>query len=161
MIVELSKQSKLHKLCLTLCDPMDCSSPDSSVRGISQVRILEWVAIFLSNGTSDPGIELLSLALQADSLPAELLRPLNMIEKALQVLADPRAEGPERGCDFIRASQEMAGQGWCQVQLTTTPRGLHRTWREGDFQRGPPATYDIHRWSVLEPGCHAAPAAHQ
>ena len=53
----------LTKLCLTLCDPMDCSSPDSSVRGISQVRILEWVAIFLSNGTSDPGIELLSLAL--------------------------------------------------------------------------------------------------
>ena len=39
----------------------------------------------------------------------------------------------------IRASQEMAGQGWCQVLLTTTPRGLHRTWREGDFQRGPPA----------------------
>ena len=33
------------KSCLTLCNPMDCSPPDSSVRGIFQARILEWVAI--------------------------------------------------------------------------------------------------------------------
>ena len=33
------------KSCLTLCDPMDCSSPDSSVHGISQARILEWFGI--------------------------------------------------------------------------------------------------------------------
>ena len=31
------------QLCPTLCDPMDCSPPDSSVHGISQARILEWV----------------------------------------------------------------------------------------------------------------------
>ena len=31
--------------CLTLCDPMDCSPPGSSVHGISQVRILEWAAV--------------------------------------------------------------------------------------------------------------------
>ena len=30
--------------CLTLCDPMDCSLPGSSVHGILQVRILEWFA---------------------------------------------------------------------------------------------------------------------
>ena len=34
--------------CLTLCDPMDCSLPGSSVHGILQARILEWVAIFFS-----------------------------------------------------------------------------------------------------------------
>ena len=34
--------------CLTLCDPLDCSPPDSSVHGISQARILEWVAISFS-----------------------------------------------------------------------------------------------------------------
>ena len=40
----------------TLCDPMDCSPPDSSVHGISQVRILEWV--FPSQGDlPDPGME--------------------------------------------------------------------------------------------------------
>ena len=40
------------KLCLTLCDPMDCSPPDSSVHGIFRVRILEWVAISFSRGSS-------------------------------------------------------------------------------------------------------------
>ena len=36
----------------TLCDPMDCSPPSSSVHGISQARILEWVAISFSRGSS-------------------------------------------------------------------------------------------------------------
>ena len=38
----------LHSLCSTLCDPMDYSLPGSSVHGISQARILEWVAISYS-----------------------------------------------------------------------------------------------------------------
>ena len=38
--------------CLTLCDPMDCSPPGSSVHGISQARILEWVAISFFRGSS-------------------------------------------------------------------------------------------------------------
>ena len=38
--------------CLTLCDPMDCSPPDSSVHGIFQARILEWVAVSYSRGSS-------------------------------------------------------------------------------------------------------------
>ena len=36
------------QLCLTLCDPVDCSLPGSSVRGIIQARILEWIAISFS-----------------------------------------------------------------------------------------------------------------
>ena len=40
--------------CLTLCDPVDCSPPGSSVRGILQARILEWVAIPFSRGSSQP-----------------------------------------------------------------------------------------------------------
>ena len=36
------------------CDPMDCSPPGSSVHGIFQVRILEWVAISCSRGSSQP-----------------------------------------------------------------------------------------------------------
>ena len=40
--------------CLTLCDPMDCSPPGSPVHGIFQVRILEWVAISFSRGSSRP-----------------------------------------------------------------------------------------------------------
>ena len=38
--------------CVGLCDPMDCSPPGSSVYGISQARILEWVAISFSRGSS-------------------------------------------------------------------------------------------------------------
>ena len=41
----------------TLCDPMDCSLPGSSVHGIMQARILEWVAIPISRDLPDPGIE--------------------------------------------------------------------------------------------------------
>ena len=40
--------------CLTLCDLMDCSPPGSSVHGILQARILEWVAISFSRGLSQP-----------------------------------------------------------------------------------------------------------
>ena len=42
------------KSCLTLCYPMDCSLPGSSVHGISQARIVEWVATFFSRGSSWP-----------------------------------------------------------------------------------------------------------
>ena len=40
--------------CPTLCDPVDCSSPGSSVHGIFQARILEWVAISFSRGSFRP-----------------------------------------------------------------------------------------------------------
>ena len=45
---------KVTQLCPTLCDPMDCSPPDSSVLGILQASILEWVAIPFSWGSSQP-----------------------------------------------------------------------------------------------------------
>ena len=58
--------------CLTVCDSMDYSPLGSSVHGILQVRILEWVAMPSSGDLTDPGIEPLSLAFpawQASSLP--------------------------------------------------------------------------------------------
>ena len=42
------------KSCPTSCDPVDCSPPGSSIHGISQARILEWVAISFSRGSSQP-----------------------------------------------------------------------------------------------------------
>ena len=64
----------MHTLnCVRLFDPLDCSPPGSSVHGISQAGILEWVAIFSSRGSSqtkDQNLHLLHLLLwQADSLP--------------------------------------------------------------------------------------------
>ena len=40
--------------CPTLCDPMDCSLPGFSVHGIFQAKVLEWVAIAFSRGSSCP-----------------------------------------------------------------------------------------------------------
>ena len=50
---------------------MDCSPSGSSVHGISQAKILEWVAISFCRDLPNPGIKLGSLALQADSLLTE------------------------------------------------------------------------------------------
>ena len=47
--------------CPTLCDPMDCSPPGSSVHGILQARILGWVAVSFSGDLPDPGSEPASL----------------------------------------------------------------------------------------------------
>ena len=48
------KKVEVAQSCLTLCDPMDCSLPGSSIRGILQARILEWVTISFSRGSSQP-----------------------------------------------------------------------------------------------------------
>ena len=52
---ELPRLKTIHicsdtQLCLTLCDKMDCSSPDSSIHGTFQTRILDWVAMPSSRG---------------------------------------------------------------------------------------------------------------
>ena len=46
--------SSVFHLCPTLCDPVDCSPPGSSVLGILQARILEWAAMPFSRGSSGP-----------------------------------------------------------------------------------------------------------
>ena len=59
------------QLCPTLFDPMDCGPPGFSVHGILQARILEWVTIPISRGSSQPGIKPRFPALQVDPLPSE------------------------------------------------------------------------------------------
>ena len=46
--MKVKSQSAVAQSCLTLCDPMDCSLPGSSVHGICQARVLEWGAIAFS-----------------------------------------------------------------------------------------------------------------
>ena len=57
--------------CLTLCDPMDCNPPGSSVHGIFHARIQDWVAIPFSRGFSQSRDWTRSPTLQVDSLPAQ------------------------------------------------------------------------------------------
>ena len=47
-------ESEVSQSCLTLCNSLDCSLPGSSVNGIFQARVLEWVAIFFSRESSQP-----------------------------------------------------------------------------------------------------------
>ena len=99
------------QLCPILFNPMDCSPSDSSVHGILQTRILEWVAIpFPSQGNlPDPGIEPRSPASQADSLLSELPGPCEQTE----TLAHVRTVG---------------------VGVTRSTNGLRGQWRQQQYQ---------------------------
>ena len=50
----IESESKVAQLCPTLCNPMDCSLSGSSLHGILQATVLEWVAISFSRGSSWP-----------------------------------------------------------------------------------------------------------
>ena len=52
--IKRKKESEVAQSCLTLCDPMDCCLPGSSVHGILQAIVLEWIAIPFSRGSSWP-----------------------------------------------------------------------------------------------------------
>ncbi|CAI9178405.1 unnamed protein product [Rangifer tarandus platyrhynchus] len=65
-------RAKSFQSCLTVCDPVDCTPPASSVPGILQTRMLEWVAMPSSRGSSRPRDQTLVSCLlhwQAGSLP--------------------------------------------------------------------------------------------
>ena len=53
-IINSESESEVTQSCPTLCDPVDCSLRNSSVHGILQARMLEWVAISFSRGSSRP-----------------------------------------------------------------------------------------------------------
>ena len=52
--IESESETEVAQPCPTLCDPLDCSLPGSSLHGILQARVLEWVAISFSRGSSRP-----------------------------------------------------------------------------------------------------------
>ena len=55
LITKSESESEVAQSCPTLCDPVDCSLPGFSIHGILQARILEWVTISFSRGSSRPG----------------------------------------------------------------------------------------------------------
>ena len=68
---KVKRKKEVTQSCPTLCDPMDCSPPGSSVHEVLQARILEWVAISFFRGSSQPRERTRSPALQADALSSE------------------------------------------------------------------------------------------
>ena len=84
---------------------MDCNLPGSSVHGISQARILEWVVIFFSKRSSRPRVNPFSLHWKADSLqsqpPGKLRSYVHGFKswpRDLFLLAEPRAQGLTAVC---------------------------------------------------------------
>ena len=67
------KEIEVAQSCPTLCDPEDYSLPGSSVHGILQARILEWVTIPSPGDLPDPRIERRSPTLEADALTSDPL----------------------------------------------------------------------------------------
>ena len=133
-------KSKLKVLvvqpCLTLCDPMDCRPPCSPVHGILQARILEWVAILFPRDLPDPGIELGSPALQADSLlsepPGKPNRKLKLARKTKQNKTNPvwrmkkccrlvAAFGNNNGNLCANGYLKVSHQAWGDVGKNTYP----------------------------------------
>ena len=86
MFSKVKSESEVAQLCPALCNPMDCSPPGSSIHGILQARILEWVVISFSRGSSRPleEIEPWSPALRAGALTSEL--PCSVVERQIQNL---------------------------------------------------------------------------
>ena len=54
MHIHVKVKVSVTQLCLTLCNPTDSCLLGSSVHGILQARILDWVAVFFSRGSSQP-----------------------------------------------------------------------------------------------------------
>ena len=98
-------------MCLALCNPMDHSLPGSSVHGILQARILAFLS---PGGLPNPGIELWSPVLQADSLPSE---PNKAMLKILQARLQPyvNRELPDTQVGFRKGRgirDQIANTGW-------------------------------------------------
>ena len=70
------KVSEVAQSCPTLCDPMDCSPPGSSVHGILQARILEWVAISFTKGVNSSWVYFDHLALYLQFVPCSFFQCL-------------------------------------------------------------------------------------
>ena len=70
--IKCESESEVAQSCLTLHDPMDCSLPGSSVHGILQAWILEWLMIPSPGKPPHPEIKPGSPTFQADSLPSQL-----------------------------------------------------------------------------------------
>jgi len=86
----LGKEKGVCLVMCNFCDPMDCSSPASSVYGILQVRILEWVSMLSSRESSQPRDQTCVSYVSCNSLPLHHLggewfqEPLSLLVRKTQ-----------------------------------------------------------------------------
>ena len=118
----------LTQLCLTHCDPKDCSPPGSSVHGILQARTLEWLPFHSPVDPPDPGIEPASSALAGGFCYnwATLDCQYKCI-KGPNTQTTPVSEvtGVQGGGLASGSSCSAALPSWCQVRWECGPRSGH------------------------------------
>ena len=104
---------------LTLCDPKDCSLPCSSVHRISHARILGWVALFCSRGSSPPRVSCIA----GGGFTAE---PLGKLKQAVSVTKGIGCSGKKQELEesFLICGSEgsLSGKSW-SAWLSLTTRG--------------------------------------
>ena len=137
----------------SICDPVDFSPPGSSIHGILQARILEWVATSFSRDLPDPGIEPRSPALEADTLTSQapgkpfsqhhhLLKRLFLFQDKCVVCM--RTSLRDRG-SFCSLDYEFQPQGWDNI---------HTSLQQNPELCTPlPNNFPLPKWIPI-PGCY-------
>ena len=135
-----------------LCDPVDCSLPGSSIRGILQVRILEWVAISFSRGSSPlrdltwvPHWQVDYLPLSHQGSPFLMINGTNLLHHVSSLFFSPRHEdtgylkGQVRNYCLEDTFWEV-NSTWtvCIHQATTPSQEGANTWPQGKSGLRPP-----------------------
>ena len=123
---------KVAQSRLTLCNLMDCSPPGSSVYGILQARMLEWVAIPFSRDLPDPGIKPGSPTLQADSLLSEPLgKPILLT--LTHHIQNIRVTTVDRSAAEKNRSQKILGTGgkekWYECFKKANKQDIKNSWK--------------------------------
>ena len=109
----------VSQLCLTLCDPMDCSLPGSSVHEILQARILEWVVIPFSRATSRPRDWPRLCSSLGPEYVLELKFSLHYTRKSLALQADPLLfETPGKLPPSHLGHPRVVSRAFCTIQQT-------------------------------------------
>ena len=133
MALELCMCAKSLQLCPTLCDSMDCSPPGSSVHGILQAGMLEWIAISFSVKSSQrrdqTHVSLCLLHWRADSLP--LVPPGKPIYPKRLILSQELCSDcfhlslPEKSSSFFCIAKSYSSFGEFGISLPTFANTLH------------------------------------
>ena len=100
----------------TFCDPMDCSPPGSSVHGISQARILEWVAISFSRELPHPGMANLESVLKSRDIT--LLTKVHLVKAMVFPVV---MYGCESWMSEAEHQRTDAFKLWCWRRLLSVP----------------------------------------
>ena len=152
----LSKVSEVAQSCPTLCDPVDCSLPGSSVHGILQARVLEWAAISFSRGSSQPRdrTQVSRIAGRRFNLWATRESPKLSLAKLLSKCSLSVSRGVSWVLDFcllkakVHCCHELGGKG-CPLpgavtKTFSTTKGRLRLW---GGESGVPNLWGSNAWS--------------